>query len=162
MWYMLYVIPYMNTPIKKSTSNHAIYHSSLSLTMTTNLCCAAFADYILRSVLYKKKDWWGSVSQSFFGYDNDEDLKALTFPIPIPAIVMVANVGTISIHEKGNLYSTWRYSGIIQSQELLLECVWWVSLTSKKWLLWRCAQRPQRCSEVMTLEHLLGLVCNSF
>ncbi len=25
MWYMLYVIPYMNTPIKKSTSNHAIY-----------------------------------------------------------------------------------------------------------------------------------------
>ncbi len=40
------------------------------------LYSAAFTDYILQTVSYHKKDWWGPAYQSFFWYDTDQDVKA--------------------------------------------------------------------------------------
>ena len=35
-----------------------------------------FPKHLIQSVSYPKKDWRGPARQSFFGYDNDKDLKA--------------------------------------------------------------------------------------
>ena len=40
------------------------------------LYCVVFRDYIMQSVSYQKKNWPCPTCQSFFWYDNDEDLKA--------------------------------------------------------------------------------------
>ena len=39
---------------------------------TVKLYSAAITDYILQSLSYQKKGWWGPARQPFFWYDNDK------------------------------------------------------------------------------------------
>ena len=53
---------------------------SLGMTQTIKLYSAAFTDYVMQSVSYQMKDWQVTAHRSFFGYDNNKDLKA---PLPM-------------------------------------------------------------------------------
>ncbi len=52
---------------------------SFARTSTIDLLLAASIDYIVKSVSYEKKHWQGPTLQSFFWYDNDNDLKERHF-----------------------------------------------------------------------------------
>ena len=44
---------------------------SFSMTLTIDLESVLFTDYMVQSVSYQEKDWWGPAHESFFCYDND-------------------------------------------------------------------------------------------